>query len=670
MPARPDQNTRDLTVKKITPKGKAAGPAAVPTGYALVVGISRYANLPANQQLAFAERDADSIYSVLISPEGGNFRAENVHKLVGAKATLANIKRELETWLPGAAKPNDRVVIYFAGHGFVVDGKGYLAPHDFKLDQPQTTGYPMDSLGKVIGSSIQAKYKVLLTDSCHSGAITPETSRELSDKLRNLDPSLFSLTASRDREQSFEDSQLGEGHGVFTYYVVKGLEGAADDNGDGIVNADELTEYVRRNVREYTKNAQTPTSDRGSFDPEMLLAYNPGGIAPGAPPAPKFGTLIFEANMDGVELFVDNTSQGVLKKGEAFRLPGQQPGIHTIKAVKLGYEPDGPRDEIVYPGQESTIKIKIMIPRRRAKAAVDSFDKGMEAYTRGGEANYKSALQHFQQALQNEPTYSQAALYLGRTDNALYDEAGAEAAFRKAIEIDPDYTEARSSFAGMLFDTGNYDEAIRQLDVVLKREPDNTMALYLLAGAYLRKEAYPQSVEAARKAIQLSPNNAEVHFYLAEALRMSRQFAASLPEYHEYLRLSNFDTKLAGKLNYYVVGSLFGMGKKKRASQQDIWRDMRGQAYFGICDSDRKLKKYPDSIDNCMKALSYTPDDPLTHYALGLAYAYRADAENSSEFAAAAAKHFRRLIALNPNLTESDNAKKMLASIDAALASR
>ena len=100
----------------------------MPRGYALIVGIANYKNLPSKAQLEFSERDADAIYSILISPEGGNFRAENVHRLTGAQATLANVKRELETWLPSVAKEDDRVVIYFAGHGFISAGRAYLAP--------------------------------------------------------------------------------------------------------------------------------------------------------------------------------------------------------------------------------------------------------------------------------------------------------------------------------------------------------------------------------------------------------------------------------------------------------------------------------------------------------------------------------------------------------------
>ena len=50
------------------------------------------------------------MYSILISPEGGNFKAENVRKLVGPRATLANVRREIEDWLPKVARDDDRVL--------------------------------------------------------------------------------------------------------------------------------------------------------------------------------------------------------------------------------------------------------------------------------------------------------------------------------------------------------------------------------------------------------------------------------------------------------------------------------------------------------------------------------------------------------------------------------
>jgi len=135
---------RDLKVEKLekSPPEAPAKPAAVtiPRSYALIIGIAQYQNIPADRQLQFSERDADAIYWILINPEGGNFRAENVHRLIGAKATLSNIRQELETWLPSVSKEGDRVLIYFAGHGFLNQGKAYLAPYDIDLKNIVTSG--------------------------------------------------------------------------------------------------------------------------------------------------------------------------------------------------------------------------------------------------------------------------------------------------------------------------------------------------------------------------------------------------------------------------------------------------------------------------------------------------------------------------------------------------
>ncbi len=669
-PPKPQQ--RDLKYETGAEPSKpaaAASKVAIPRSYALVVGIANYQNLDAKDQLRFSERDAEAIYSILISPEGGNFHAENVHRLVGPRATLANLRRELDQWLPSIAADQDRVLIYFAGHGFVHGGKAYLAPYDIDPKNISATGYPMDDLGAVIGRKIRAGQKILLTDACHSGAITPESDRAAINRtLLDLNRSLFSLTASRDRERSYESADWGGGHGIFTYYVVKGMEGAADETRDGIVTADELAEYVRRNVREATNANQNPTSERGSFDPNMLLAYIPSGAAPGAPPPPKDGTLIIETNMDGVEVFVDGKSAGVVNKGVPLRLPGLRPGAHTIKGVRMGYEPDGPREETVYPGQESTVTLKIAIVKRRPRSAVDEFDKGLEEYNKGTREHYAKAAEHFRAALAADPTYSQASLYLGRAERDLFHEEAAEKALRRAIEIDPDYTEARATLGGMLLDKGALDESIRQLDTVVRRDPRHALACYLLAQALRMKEMYPESIEAARKAIQITPNNAEPHFWLAESLRLSGKCQDATSSYLQYLRLSDFDSKLAGKMNYYVLGYLVGFGRKKRAAQRDVWKDLRSLAYFGLCDSERLLGRFDTAIAYCSKSLTYDPQDPYAHFALALCYTSKAQASGALEPLLPARKHFATTMALNAEMAESERAKKYIAKIDALLA--
>lgn len=665
-----EKKERDLRIEKIdknpAPPAPPAGgpkPVLVPRSYAVIVGVSRYQKLPEEKQLHFAERDAQSIFTALISPEGGNFKAENVHVLTNEKATLAGLRKDIDGWLPSVAKEGDRVLIYFAGHGFLKDGKGYLAPYDIDLTHVDTTGYPMDELGSVMGSKINATSKILLTDACHSGAISPDEVESLNKTLTNLNKSLFSLTASRARERSFEDPGLKGGHGVFTYFVVEGMEGAADYSKDGVVSADELAEYVHTSVRDYTRGQQNPTSDKSNYDPEMLLAYVPSNAKPAEAPAPKFGTLIFETNMDGVEVFVDGNTIGVLSRNKSVSVPGLAPGEHTVKGVKMGYEPDGPRQEMVYPGQESTVSIRITIARRRNKAAEDLLDIGLKYYQKGYEQNYRKAADLFQKALAADSMNSKAAYYLARTYNALFEEDKAQEYFKKAIEIDPDYLEARANYGGMLLDVGAADESIRQLNTVLQRQPAHAQALTMLSQAYRSKELFPQAIDASRKAIQLAPKNAEPHLWLADSLRFTGRYADAIPEYDQYLQLSDFNSKLAGQINYYVLGSLIGLGRRKRAAEQDIWKEFRNIAYFGRCECEQKMGRLDTAIADCQTALTYDPKDPFAHFTLAIAFMTQAKKSGSVAELSPALNHFQQMLSINPDLDQAALARKNVTAI-------
>jgi len=62
----------------------------------------------------------------------------------------------------------------------------------------------------------------------------------------------------------------GGGHGVFTYFLLKGLRGEADYNKDTSVTLGELTSYLSQEVRRATKNAQSPTV-AGRYDPALTI---------------------------------------------------------------------------------------------------------------------------------------------------------------------------------------------------------------------------------------------------------------------------------------------------------------------------------------------------------------------------------------------------------------
>jgi tetratricopeptide (TPR) repeat protein len=371
--------------------------------------------------------------------------------------------------------------------------------------------------------------------------------------------------------------------------------------------------------------------------------------------------------MDATEVFVDGRSAGVVNKGTALRLPGITPGAHTIKGVHMGYEPDGPREEQIYPGQDTTVSVRILIVRRPNHAAVEELDQGIELYNKGSADNYRKAAEHLEKALAIDPKYSVAALYLGRVQSALFNDQDALASLKQATEIDPDYEEARASYAAALLDAGDLDEAVRQLNIVTRREPGREMAWYLLSQAYARKSDYADGKTAAETAIKLAPGNAEAHFWLAECLRQLKQPADAELEYQSYLALSNFDTGKAGQLNYYVAGYLLGMGKKKRATQSDIWKELRGQANLGLCDSEWMQKQFDPAINYCQIALTYMPSDLFANYRLGVIYAEKFNQNNQVALLAAAKLHFAAVIAANPDTNEADRSRKYMKNIDLVL---
>ena len=88
-PTPSDQQGRDLTRVEDNAKPTDTAKVNIPRSYALVVGIASYKKLAAKAQLQFSSRDAEDIYTTLISKEGGNFPAQNVHKLINDAATLA-----------------------------------------------------------------------------------------------------------------------------------------------------------------------------------------------------------------------------------------------------------------------------------------------------------------------------------------------------------------------------------------------------------------------------------------------------------------------------------------------------------------------------------------------------------------------------------------------------
>ncbi|MBS1835258.1 MAG: caspase family protein [Acidobacteria bacterium] len=534
--------SRDIKIKRVASPSELGQQVRTPRGYALVVGIGNYKNLPNDESLKFSESDAEAVYRVLISPDGGRMEPENVKKLIGPQATLANIKDALENWLVKTAREEDRVIVYFAGHGLVDKGRGFLAPYDVNKNDIAATGYPMDKLGSVLGRDVKAAWKVLLTDACHSGKITPETSQEaVYEGLQKLPKNFLTLTSSRESEVSYEDPKLSTGFGLFSYYLVQGWQGQADvDPRDGVITADELIDYVRNEVRAYARSKgvrQTPT-ERGDFPSEMWLGFSSdrrAKLVNASMPQLNNGGLIVEVNLDEVEVYIDEKLIGKASPGKELRVPGLSAGPHVVKGVRMGYDPAS-KEVLVVPGQDATVSLRIQYKRNIKKSAQDLYDKGMEIYgRRKSESDLKQAADFFNKALKEEPRYSAAALGLCLTQQILQETEAGKKSCKKALDIDPDYVEARVQYGALLVESGDTSEAIRQLSEATARDTKNSQAFSHLSEAFLLAKSYEKAEEAAAKSIELNPRNSQGYLFRGDARRMQKKFQPALDDYKKYL---------------------------------------------------------------------------------------------------------------------------------------
>ncbi|MEO1133331.1 MAG: caspase family protein, partial [Cyanobacteria bacterium J06639_1] len=165
-----------------------------------------------------------------------------------------------------AASELDTVAIYFSGHGVVSGDRTYLCLTDTELSDIDSTALGLHELLAYL-DSCPARQQLVWLDACHSGSLSWRGSRDagattLDDPIpqmmtllrqRAASSSGFYAMLSCDRgQQAWEFPQLG--HGVFTYFLMRGLRGeAADDR--GTIEADGLYRYVYHNTIRYIDKA-------------------------------------------------------------------------------------------------------------------------------------------------------------------------------------------------------------------------------------------------------------------------------------------------------------------------------------------------------------------------------------------------------------------------------
>ncbi len=231
--------------------------------YAIVIGIEQYRQkLP---KADFAVSDAQLVSEYLIKTMG--YPEENVVLLTNDKALQSDLTKYFEKWLHNNVEKDGTVFVYYSGHGAPnpKTGDAYLVPYDGDPSFITETGYSLRRMYDALGK-LPAKEITVALDSCFSGAggrsVLAKGAKPLVMTAHppSLSRTMAVLTASAGDQISSAYEE--KGHGLFTYFLLKGIKNEDVIRPDGSLAIGDLFRYVKPQVerisRKQYNNEQTP----------------------------------------------------------------------------------------------------------------------------------------------------------------------------------------------------------------------------------------------------------------------------------------------------------------------------------------------------------------------------------------------------------------------------
>lgn len=229
-----------------------------PNAVALIIGIADYKR---TTEAKYADRDAE--YFADFARRKLGVPRSNIKVLTNENADLSDIIDATNVWLPNVTRSQKSdVYVFFAGHGLGSDDGSdiYLLPYSGIPQVLDQTSIHRTKLFKTIAST-QPNSVTIFLDTCYSGTSRTEETllAQRGVRVTPRDQSIpngftvFSAAGMKQTAKMLDEAK----HGLFSYYLMKGMEGPADTNRDKKITAGELHEYVLANVSRLQRN-QTP----------------------------------------------------------------------------------------------------------------------------------------------------------------------------------------------------------------------------------------------------------------------------------------------------------------------------------------------------------------------------------------------------------------------------
>ena len=243
-----------------------------PQTFAMIMGISKYKNV---RPLTYADKDAEMFRDFLKSPGGGKLPDDNVYCLLNEQALAASFFVQGFKWLKAKdLQKGDRLFIYLAGHGDAIDEDQFFYltydcnPAGDKNNYLVSGTIRMyDVKVKIAREAAKGVDVYLIMDACRSNELPggAEGQSMFNTAISEKRVGEIIMLATGAGQESLEDASIGNGHGLFTYYLVDGLSGLADGTEgppDNKITLQEIQKYVDKNVpsvaQERFKRKQDP----------------------------------------------------------------------------------------------------------------------------------------------------------------------------------------------------------------------------------------------------------------------------------------------------------------------------------------------------------------------------------------------------------------------------
>lgn len=615
--------------------------------WAVIAGISDYQHKEITD-LQYAHRDASAFYEFLRSPAGGGTPADQIQLLLNEQATMAGFASALD-WLIEKAAEGDEVFIYFSGHGDVenktVGQHGFLLPWDSPARSYIAGAYPLFYLQSVISTlSLQNKAKVVMVaDACHAGKLAGASVQGSKITMTNLQQTYageVKVLACGPDELSVEGQQWGGGRGAFSFHLIDGLSGLADQDGNFQVNLFEIRRYLEDRVpAETAPNSQFPvtTGDRNA----VLAWVDPQALA------------LLKKEKSGQSVAFDAVATRGL---EALALGATDTsGLRLYNAFQLAVAEKrllGPENHCAYHyyqilSQRSEFA-GLIAPMRRnlAVALQDDAQQAVNAYLEadpqemairwkeGGAAYEKmpaylekaiellGAGHYMEPALRAKQRYFEALLLRMKGDQASLENALEKVL--EAISLEPKGAHLFNELGLIRSSLGDPEKERQAYQEARGLAPAWVMPVYNLSIAIQWQGNLDSALQMAVKAIELSPGFAPAHFQQGKILFLEEKFSEAETAFEKGFVLSPNDANAPEA--HYFLGNIYLRTHRPEKAKEAFEKVIQlypahPYAHYGLGITLKQLKEEQKAIEAFLKNLEITPEYLSPYYSISIIYA-------------------------------------------------